>query len=85
MDADTYEHLKLIHLEGLEKTEEEYKDLEERTRLQSDSAKQQQARKNILTTPNFGKICKLRQKTSFNCGETVVQANIFQSYSLGYK
>ncbi|KAJ8929552.1 hypothetical protein NQ314_017751 [Rhamnusium bicolor] len=62
-------------LKTLEKTDEQLKQIEEKTRLQTDSTDWRQQRRNLLTASLFGIVCKMRPTTS--CQSTVKREDIF--------
>lgn len=64
MDPETYEMAKSTFLKNLEKTEEERRDIEERTVLQSECGEWMEIRRNLLTASNFGKVVKRKKNNS---------------------
>lgn len=56
-------------MRSLEKSAEEYRALEQRTRLQTDCMEWRDYRKKLLTASIFGKVCKMRPTTG--CSSTV--------------
>lgn len=64
LPEDQYQNAKIQFLKSLKKTPEELKELEMKTRGQSNNPFWQQERMLRLTASNFGEVCKMRQKTS---------------------
>lgn len=64
LDEEEYVKAESSFLKQLKKTPEEIVELESRTRQQSSSTLWMKERQTRLTASNFGKICKMRSKTS---------------------
>lgn len=63
MDPESFELAKTTFLKNLEKTEEQRRDIQESTKLQSESGEWMELRRKLLTSSNFGKVVK-RRKTN---------------------
>ncbi|XP_050679756.1 uncharacterized protein LOC126975765 [Leptidea sinapis] len=61
LDEDTLKKAKTTFVQNLMKTDEERRDIEKRTILQSESGEWLELRRNMLTASNFGKIVKRKQ------------------------
>lgn len=64
LDKDTLEKAKMTFVQNLSKTNEERKEVEKRTILQSESGEWLELRRNMLTASNFGKVIKRKQTNS---------------------
>jgi hypothetical protein len=65
MDKNQYQLLKETFLKKLKLTNNERRDIERRTVLQSECAEWLERRRNLLTASVFGKVCKRRENTKF--------------------